>query len=584
MVQRLNLSSLVPSGKATTTRLSTLPFTVGSELSSLSGRTFEALPLGRSDQADRTSELFTHLDGARRRLWLVRTFLILFRTVVLAAGVLLAITLLRLAGVGIASTAELAAVGVVGAWGLFLIANQQVRYFDVARLADRELGLEAQLGTAVELIQQHGWGRFVRPQVQAATIRARSLQAGDTVPFRFPLRDLRALGAIGAALALLTLLASLGIAQLPNADSRAASGADDAYDELMDPSGTWSDLDAANLLGLEAELRTNSGMQSVIEELNDLLRTKQISPEEYAARRAEIEEELKRRADESARAQAALGELADTLRDASVTREVADALNRGDYARASQALVDIAKQADKISPQGRQELAEKLREAAERTQNLNPEMSQRAAEAASALERGDLEAAQQAMQEMAGAISQASQQIASQADLGQALSELSPYESGEGFDENGALQENGEEGMGSPEAGAPSNGDPNAGEQRSGGGADTAQSRTNPGGGAGTGRGRVSGGSENTRALGVDGAGPPLRIKGKPTTAGVGERAEGPDNTPRTTSSEGTLSITTQSGVARSSAPINAYGEPNHVPIELRPVVKEFFSAGESRP
>jgi hypothetical protein len=100
---------------------------------------------------------------------------------------------------------------------------------------------------------------------------------------------------------------------------------------------------------------------------------------------------------------AAMSTLADALRDTSVTRPAADALDSGDASGAAQSLRELADQAGRISPETRSNLAQDLREAADNLEQSNPELAEDLRNNADGLE-GDSQSAAESFDELASAV------------------------------------------------------------------------------------------------------------------------------------------------------------------------------------
>ena len=562
------------------------PFVAGSELPWLSGSSFQPVSFSGDPLDGYRSELIATLDAIRRRLWVYRSLVLALRTLVLAAGLYLVSVVLESAGLLGQPNLVLAIAALTALAGLALVARQRLSYLDTARVVDRQLGLKAQLGTAVELTLAGQTGQVARSQVRQATAIARRLQPSQAIAFRVPWRDLRLLGGIVLAAAVVWLAASLGL-QAPATDTAAA-----ASRAALDPDmNSWYELDPARASQLTADERRQGGVQGVVERLRQQLDKKEITSLEYASQVAAAQDQVRQQAEESARQQAALSNLADALSDASSTRGLAESLDRGDYAQAVQELVDLGDKSDRLSPQARQELAARLRDAAQRTADGSSGLAGAADRAAAALDQGDPAAAKEALRELASAVASASQSVAPQADLGDALQQLQQADGQEGSSSDGpegpgdlagaADQPGASSGRGAPTAGgdypqtesAPS-GDRAAGEAASPG--------SDRGGGAGSGSGdRIATYGPQNRPAKPDPTGNLLKVSGRAGAAGTSVRSEGPGSAPLTSSAGGSSSVRADGTAVRSDELVTAAGETNYVPLELRPVVKDYFSGGD---
>jgi hypothetical protein len=92
--------------------------------------------------------------------------------------------------------------------------------------------------------------------------------------------------------------------------------------------------------------------------------------------------------------QQSLSALADALRDLSVMRPAAEALDQGDTAGAAQSIREVADQADQLSPETRQEIANALREAASEVGQNDPNLANDLRESAQDMEQDSQRAAE----------------------------------------------------------------------------------------------------------------------------------------------------------------------------------------------
>jgi hypothetical protein len=103
--------------------------------------------------------------------------------------------------------------------------------------------------------------------------------------------------------------------------------------------------------------------------------------------------------------QQAISALADALRDLSITRPVADALDEADTAGAARTLREIADQADQLSQKTRHEIAEALRQAATDIGPTDGELANDIRDSAFRLER-DKQQAAQSLEDLANMVEQ----------------------------------------------------------------------------------------------------------------------------------------------------------------------------------
>jgi hypothetical protein len=224
--------------------------------------------------------------------------------------------------------------------------------------------------------------------------------------------------------------------------------------------------------------------------------------------------------------QATLAALADALRDQSLTRPAAEALDNGDTAEAAQILRELADQSDQISQEALDDLAGALRDAARQVERDAPDLAEQLRENAQALQSLDENAIAQGFEDLAGAIE----------DLGNGNSEqqAAPAEDQPAADgQNGAA------------AGAGAGDAPSSlpGSQR----------------------------EQSTERLGVDGV--PLELGGD---GEGGSPSEGQANSTGGDSNAG--GFTQGAPAAPSTDRVQAGDDPLRIPAELRDVVQDYFS------
>jgi hypothetical protein len=101
--------------------------------------------------------------------------------------------------------------------------------------------------------------------------------------------------------------------------------------------------------------------------------------------------------------QQSLSAIADELRDLSVMRPAAEALDQGDTAGAAQSIREVADQADQLSPETRRDIANGLREAANTIGQNDPNLANRLRESAQDIEQ-DMQGAAQGLDKLASTI------------------------------------------------------------------------------------------------------------------------------------------------------------------------------------
>ena len=592
------------------------PYTAGSQLLALSGSRSEPLSFRRDPLADYRSELLASLAGFRRRLWLYRSALLVLRGAVLAALAVLLLAVLDLFGVAHLNTWAAPVALATLAGGAFLAGAQRLSYFEVARVVDRQLGLKAQLGTAVQLTLAGSVTLLGHAQVRQATTIARRIEPRQAIGSGFPGRDIRLLVSASALAAVISFASAAGL-RAPLPDATAAASLSSIENHQLN---SWFEVDPTTVSTGSDPRQSPSDPRTRIDRLKEQLARSEITPLEYASKVAGIEEEARRQADLDNRQTTALGDLARALGDASSTRAVAESLTRGDYSQAAQDLASTSSHADSMSPEARKELADRLAQAARDMAGNSPSLSGAVDRAARALSSGDSAASREALADLASAVGQrpgaadqtqtSADESAPPSDLAEAgiapasakqqpdAADLSPV----GGDRPPSDNPTGDPTrLGQPSGpadlspagtrAAPSSSDlgANAGDNPNGdlgastilrSGSSGAGEAAGQGGGAGSGRGEriVTDGASTARR--AEATGNVLRISGKASSAGQTVRSASPANAPLTSAGASTASVES-SGGPRSGVVVNTTSESNLVPLEMKPIVKDYFTVGD---
>lgn len=227
---------------------------------------------------------------------------------------------------------------------------------------------------------------------------------------------------------------------------------------------------------------------------------------------------------------AALEAIADALRDQSVTRQVAEALDQGNLSSAAQSLRELADQAGQISPQARSELGESLQRAASQLDANNPGLAQQLRNSADGLMSGNDTQAAQAFEDLAGTVEQMG--------TGQTAQEGSGQQTGT-TQGTGTIPGSDQQSQGS--------------------------------GGAGNARLPNEQRTQPSERLGVDGVPLELESEGDGTTPTQGQA----DDAAEGSSNSGNFS---QDGPSPSTDPVQAADDPLRIPADLRDVVQNYFS------
>ncbi|GAB4109382.1 MAG: hypothetical protein Fur005_12910 [Roseiflexaceae bacterium] len=246
-----------------------------------------------------------------------------------------------------------------------------------------------------------------------------------------------------------------------------------------------------------------------------------------------------------------LDAIADALRDQGATRPAAEALDQGNLDAAAQELRELADQADQLSEQTRQELANALRNAASQIQSSDPDLAQQLRESARGLERGDDRAAE-ALDNLAQAIEQQAGAPTNQ--------------SGQQNNQNG---EAGQQPGGDGEQAGDASNTPSG--QQGQAGINGESQGDQPGGGNGA--GMIGAGEqravENPQRLGADGQPVPLDLPPGQGTSGNGAN--------RATAG-GVSAVGSTGGGSAGATQGNSGPDPLRVPVEERDVVQDYFT------
>jgi hypothetical protein len=304
---------------------------------------------------------------------------------------------------------------------------------------------------------------------------------------------------------------------------------------------------------------------------------------------------MQRRAEQVQRQRQALGDLADALQDNSSTVSAAEAIRKGDYGAAAQSLGEIGQQSDQLSERARQDLAQRLAEAANQVQANNPDLANRMRRAAQALAKGDPAAISKALAELSEGVRQAGDQAEGMGTGEQAMSGAP----GEFNEDDFARMPFPGEGAGVPgddsEFGMANGGDPfgmegapGAGEGDFGDFDGDGTGRPMPGqaprvassAGGGSGAGDTPGNQPSSRPAPdrslTDGR--LLQVRGRPGD-GPSNPVNDSDRVPLVSSSDGSVTGISGSGApAGSIDPTNIRGESNFVPWEKRQIIRDYFS------
>jgi hypothetical protein len=494
------------------------------------------------------SELLARLTALRRRLWLRDGVRCVARAAGGALGIVLLLALLAVLGLWPAPGGEatVALVAVVGAASLAVLLRPP-SLLATARAVDREAQLADRLGTAVELLGRAPLSPASAAQLADATAHLRALRPAEAVPLGPLRRELGLVAAVALLAAGMVLLAGLGEALPP--------GLRPLREALRAAGTALAPPTEASPAAVQAPGAVDARLAPLFQQLEALRNAEaQLGPEEAAARRAAVAQQLAQMAAASRAQQEALAALARALQNTAAA-EAAEALHRGDYALAAEALAALGRESDQLSPAARRELAESLRQATNALRGLNPSLAERAQRAAQALSGRDYRRTERALHDLAEAIVQAGQGVVPPADLGllgEALSE-------QGEDLDAALASLAQLGAGANSGSNPSNGG-------------------QVGGAPGTAPGAASRGSDTRLTT----PGHPQPLDSLPSLDGL-PSAEPPDPQGRSVLAPVSIGTTSGGAAPQGGEALRAAAETGSVPAERREVVRGYFGGEVAR-
>jgi len=308
--------------------------------------------------------------------------------------------------------------------GLAVVWLRPRRLPRLARIFDRRFGLAERLTTALEI----GAGRLPATSSMARAQLADTLDAAAAVdlravlPLRASRRALLALGALAAVLALSLWLPN------PQEDTLAQRAAVRAAAERQ-----IAELEATREQVAQDEGLTEADRQALLEALDEAtaaleesLDQRRATPEEAVAALSEAERALVQLQDPGASGvQAGLERAAGEMADSELTRDIAEALARGDYGAAARALAAYGgTQGEPLTREQELDLARQLAEAAEALAESDSDLAQQLTQAVDAIERGDVAEARRAIGEAAQRMDQAGEDVQRQQTVERTLAQL----------------------------------------------------------------------------------------------------------------------------------------------------------------
>jgi len=278
----------------------------------------------------------------------------------------------------------------------------------VARYFDRRFALRERISTALELAA----GVIPYPdhlgerQLSDAAQAAQSVDAAAHLPARVRWRE------IALVVLLAALLAYLLLANNPQADELRAQRA--VEEAIANQAAQIEELIETIRENPELTAEEQAALTQPLEEALDILQETDITQQEAVAALAEAQQALQELGNGMLPQQTdAYQDAASALAGSDQTSDLARALNRpdlGQSAEALDALADDLGESD-LSQQEREDLANRLEQAADALEETNPALAEKLRQAAEALRQGDTEAAQQALREAADTLREQQRQL-----------------------------------------------------------------------------------------------------------------------------------------------------------------------------
>jgi hypothetical protein len=362
-------------------RLIWLPFWIGTDLAS--PRTHHSIKVEKN-LGPASRRLISYLTSVRRRQMVNRFATLIARSIALALSV--GAVWAGWAAIG----GPLVDGGLLMMIGLALVAIGLLFGFlhrpglrATARMLDRSFELSDRMSTAFDHLatgpdRRHGKPHLAYLQIAEATNTAAILGKHRVLRMRFPVRELVLITGMALLFLGLYLLRGTGTG-LPGTGNPVVPTFISAKDRLE--------------------------QQPNVPTTDD--RSSQDAP---------TVAEVQARADESSAAEQDLLTLADALDDNPLTSPIADSIRAGDYERAAEQLEAVASEVSQLSPETREELADRLDEAADGMSGKHPGLQDATASAADGM-RSDAQQAESSLSDLSEQISETGRRVESQEEL-----------------------------------------------------------------------------------------------------------------------------------------------------------------------
>lgn len=289
-----------------------------------------------------------------------------------------------------------------------------------AQFADHQFELRERTSTAVEIYGGELSTTSILASLQLAdTLRvARSVDAGNALPLRPNGRDM-------LVIALITLLLATAVL-LPNPLAEILEEQRAVTESIAEQVAAIEALEEEILQDPTITAEQQKALLEPIQGALEQLQVGQLSREQTVAVLSEAAADLRElsEATDSQSLREALISAGQTIADSPIGQPLAQALQNGDLAAASTAVNRMADELVDLSSESQSALAQDLANTAAMLEQVDPELSAELAQAAEALNQGDLNAAQQALRQAAATLQQRAQEQATAQQATAAASQL----------------------------------------------------------------------------------------------------------------------------------------------------------------
>ncbi len=290
---------------------------------------------------------------------------------------------------------------------------------EIARRIDQVMDLHERLSTAVDAHNRKAQGTMVALQAADAAHVAGSADIRHAFPVRLNGRDL----AFSAVLAVLLLLALYA----PNPLEAAARQREAVKATQQEVASKIQQVQHEIEQAPNVDDPVRQQLLTEIAALQRDLANGTLSREQALARMQQTEDNLKKLQDPASLAEKEalnrLGQELGKFTDPAI-QAIANNLQLGNFQDAAQGMHDLANNIPNLRPDQLLNLQNALTQAATALSSIDPKLAAALQQAAAALKKGDLAAAQHALEDASGQVADAGQSIAAQQQLQQALAQV----------------------------------------------------------------------------------------------------------------------------------------------------------------